>query len=165
MIPIKLNLASGNVNKDGYVNIDNQSMNDGKVDMVADIFTLNWHENTVDEILLSHFAMYIHVSIMPMLLKRWHSWLKTDGILIIETGDIKKIAKTVLETTDKDIINGTNGVMQLFGWSNTVGHVWAWCEDTLRPLLEEAGFEIVEVIDGGLHNRPERDFTIKAKKI
>lgn len=165
--PTKLNLASGEDYREGYINIDNGSMMSRKdgLDMLADIFTLEWPSDSVEEILLSHFAMYIHISVMPTVLKRWHTWLKKDGVLIIETGDMKKIARTVIDSTDPKIINGTNGVIQLFGWGHTVGHVWVWCEDTLRPLLEEVGFEITSVIDGGLHNRAERDFTIIAKKI
>ena len=58
---MKLNLASGQMYLDGYINIDNMSMYNGsmKVDKQADIFTLDWEDNTVDEIILSHFAMYI----------------------------------------------------------------------------------------------------------
>ena len=55
---MKLNLASGQMYLEGYINIDNASMYGGNmsVDKQADIFTLEWENNTVDEILLSHFA-------------------------------------------------------------------------------------------------------------
>ena len=161
---IKLNLACGNDYREGYVNIDDQSMNDGQVDFVKNVFELNWKDNDVDEILVSHFMMYVDTIQAPPLIKDWYTWLKKDGILIIETGDLKKIAKTVLNTDNPNIINGTNGVMQLFGWANTKGHKWAWCADTLVPLLKETGFKIDAIYDGGLHNRPERDLTIIAKK-
>lgn len=161
---IKLNLASGNDYREGYINIDNQSMNQGKVDIKNNIFSLKWHEDSVDEILLCHFMMYIDTIQAPMLFKKWFSWLKKDGILIIETGDLKKIAKIILDNSDPSTINGTNGVMQLFGWDKTKDHTWAWCQETLIPLLVEAGFIIEKYFDGGLHNRPERDITIIAKK-
>ena len=56
---MKLNLASGQMYLEGYINIDNMSMYDGsmKVDKQADIFTLEWEDNTVDEIILSHFKL------------------------------------------------------------------------------------------------------------
>ena len=57
---MKLNLASGQMYLEGYINVDNQSMYHGNmnVDKVADIFELEWEDNTVDEIILSHFAMH-----------------------------------------------------------------------------------------------------------
>ncbi len=162
----KLNLASGMMYLDGYINIDNFSQYGGRmrVDRVQDIFTLEWEDNSVDEILLSHFAMYIHLLEMPVLLKRWHGWLKKDGRIVIETGDLKKIAKSILKTNDPEIINGKNGVMQLYGWETTVGHKWAWCYDTLAPLLAEAGFKEISWRYGGTHENIERDITIIATK-
>ena len=58
---MKLNLASGQMYLDGYINVDNKSMYHGnmKVDKEADVFTLEWENNTVEEIILSHFEMYI----------------------------------------------------------------------------------------------------------
>lgn len=161
---MKLNLASGKDYRIDYINIDNLSMYDGKVDVDADIFSLDYTEGFADEILLSHFMMYVDTFQAVDLFKSFFKWLKVGGTLVIETGDLKKIAKTILSTNDASIINGTNGVMQLFGWANTKGHTWAWCEDTLKPLLIDAGFEITEVYAGGYHNRPERDLTIIAKK-
>lgn len=85
---------------DGYINIDNKSMYHGdmRVDVVQDIFTLQWENNSVDEILLSHFAMYISYQEMSVLLKRWYNWLRKGGRLIMETGNVKSIAKTILES-------------------------------------------------------------------
>jgi hypothetical protein len=159
---MKLNLASGHMYLDGYINIDNKSMYNGnmKIDKEADIFTLEWENNTVDEIILSHFAMYIPYQEMGNLLKRWFGWLKKDSILLIETGNVKSIAKHILETNEPGEINGPNGVMQLFGWETTAGHKWAWCPETLGTLMYEAGFNSVEVGEGYFHQNPKRDFLI-----
>ena len=47
----KLNLACGPVYLDGYINIDNKShFPDIKVDMNADVFDLEFEENSIDEI-------------------------------------------------------------------------------------------------------------------
>lgn len=159
---MKLNLASGQMYLDGYINIDNMSMYNGsmKVDKEADIFTLEWEDNTVNEIILSHFAMYIELNQMNQLLKKWYGWLKDGGKIIIETGDVKAISKYILETDDPDLINGSNGVMQLFGWESTKGHKWAWCEQTLGLSLFQAGFRNIETGRGYFHNNPIRDFLI-----
>jgi len=163
---MKLNLASGQMYLDGYINIDNQSMYNGsmKVDKQADLFTLEWEENTVDEILLSHFAMYIGLEEMPILLKRWYSWLRQEGEIRIETGNVKSIAKFILENDNPELINSANGVMQLFGWQTTAGHKWAWCPETLADQLHLAGFKDIRYGDGVYHENPKRDFIILGNK-
>ncbi len=163
---MKLNLACGFMYLEGYINIDDFSQYGGRMraDKMEDVKTLEWEDNTVDEILVSHFAMYIHVLEMPILLKRWHGWLKDGGKLIIETGDLKAIARNILASTDPEVINGSNGVKQLYGWETTTGHTWAWCYDTLAPLLAEAGFKEFGWTYGGTHENPERDITVTAIK-
>lgn len=163
---MKLNLASGQMYLNGYINIDNKSMYHGdmKVDKVSNIFDLEWEDNTVDEIILSHFAMYIGLEIMPVLLNRWYKWLKKDGKLLIETGNVKSIAEFILNNNNPDEINGPNGVMQLFGWQTTAGHKWAWCPETLADLMYKAGFTTIEVGEGYFHNNKIRDFLIVGTK-
>ena len=163
---MKLNLASGQMYLDGYINIDNLSMYHGnmKVDKKGDVFTLEWENNTVDEILLSHFAMYIGLEEMGELLSKWYKWLKKDGMIVIETGNVKSIAKFILENDNADLINGSNGVMQLFGWQTTAGHKWAWCPETLADLMNKTGFETIEVGEGYFHNNKTRDFLIVGTK-
>jgi hypothetical protein len=159
---MKLNLASGHMYLEGYINIDNKSMYHGNmmVDKEADIFTLEWEDNTVDEIILSHFAMYIPYQEMEILLKRWLGWLKEGGKLIIETGNVKSIAQHILSNNDPNEINGSNGIMQLFGWETTAGHKWAWCPETLGDLMNKAGFKDIDAYEGYFHNNPKRDFLI-----
>jgi len=163
---MKLNLASGQHYLQGYINIDNKSMYHGdmQVDREADIFILDWENNAVDEIILSHFAMYISFQEMNVLLQKWYGWLKDGGKIIIETGNVKSIAKHILENDDPNEINSANGVKQLFGWETTAGHKWAWCPETLGELLFKAGFKEVEVGDGFFHNNPKRDFLIVGTK-
>jgi len=163
---VKLNLACGQMYLDGYVNIDNKSMYNGSmsVDVEADIFKLQWEDNSVDEILLSHFAMYIGLEEMESLVKKWYGWLKPEGKLIMETGNVKSIAKFILENDDPNLINGPKGVMQLFGWQTTAGHKWAWCPETLAQQFFNAGFTDVRYGDGVYHQNPERDFIIIGTK-
>jgi len=161
-----LNLACGQNYLEGYINIDDLSMYNGamKVDKEADVFELKWDNNSVNEIVLSHFAMYIDYKTMGVLLKRWQKWLIPGGRIIIETGDVKSIAKYILNNDNPDDINGSNGVMQLFGWETTAGHKWAWCPQTLGQQLKTAGFSKIETARGHFHNNPERDFLIVGTK-
>jgi len=163
---MKLNLASGQDYRQGYINIDNKSMYHGymKVDHEADVLTMDWQENTVEEILLSHFAMYIGLHEMQPLLKKWYKWLNKNGKLVIETGNLKSICQTILSSDDPNIINGSNGAIQLFGDETTVGHKWCWCPETLSPLLYNAGFSKVEEREAYVHHNPSRDFLLVAFK-
>jgi hypothetical protein len=157
---MKLNLASGQDYLEGYINIDNKSMYHGamQVDHEADILTMNWEKNVVEEIVLSHFAMYIGLREMQPLLERWYKWLKKGGRIIIETGNLKSICKYISSENDPHLINGSNGVVQLFGDNTTIGHKWCWCPETLAPLLYNAGFSEVKIGDAYFHRNPSRDF-------
>lgn len=163
---INVNLASGTLWIKGWINVDNKSQYEGDfpVDLEADILTLDYPENTVDRILLCHFAMYMSPKEMKEQVTKWYKWLKPGGFLTIETGDIKKIAELIVSSKNPDIINGQDGVRQLYGEETTVGHKWAWCKETLTPILKGVGFNAIESHAGGLHVRPERDFTITAWK-
>ena len=163
---IKLNLACGDLYADGYINIDNKSQYDGtfKVDMEADILLLDWDENSVDEILLSHFLMYIPYDDVPKILTKWYGWLKEGGLLVMEQGNVKVVAQKIIESNDPEIINGKDGVRQLYGFETTVGHKWAWCPETIVPILKKIGFKDIRIGDGVIHNNPTRDFVVEAIK-
>ena len=164
--PVKLNLASGAFPLPGYINIDNKSQYDGdfKVDVEADVLKLEWEADSVDEILVVHFIMYLTPSELVALLARWYGWLKKGGKLVIETGNLKTIAVKIASTDNPDVINGDKCLKQLFGWETTAGHKWAWCPENLLPLLEEACFKYLDVGPGVFHDNPERDFMVVATK-
>jgi len=169
---MKLNLGSGPIYLDGYTNIDDKSQfPSARVDMEADIFKLEWEENSCDEIVCSHIAMYImggqdseeEPNQMRVLLRRWHSWLKPGGRLIMETTNLKKIAEYILKTTDPWDLQSSKGLKSMFGWDNTYGHSWAWSPELLIPLFEYAGFSSIELGDGYFHEGP-RNFLIVGTK-
>ena len=128
---MKINLASGELYLSGYINIDNQShYTNAPVDLIADVFEFDLPESIVNEIIVSHFAMYImggpdsneHPNQMRTLLKRWYNWLVPGGKLLLETGNLKYIAKFLLECTDPEELQGSKGLKQIFGFGNTYGH-------------------------------------------
>lgn len=160
----KYNLACGNDIRDGYINIDNCSMLSlpAKVDINTDIFKFRINRQSADEILLSHFMMYLGPTEALGLFERWYFGLKKGGQLIIETSDLKKIVKIIDKTNNVSEINSQ--IIQFYGAGKTYGHKWIWCKETIIPLLEYVGFKKFEVKDGGTHNRPDRDITIIAVK-
>lgn len=169
---MKINLASGELYLDGYVNIDNKSQYGGaKVDLIADVYQLELPSEIVQQIIVSHFAMYImggpdsdeNPNQMRQLLRRWYSWLTPGGSLLMETGNLKYIASHILNSTSSDEIQGGKGLKQIFGYGNTYGHKWAWCPETLSPLFSEVGFTDIEITPGIFHSK-ERDFVVFGKK-
>ena len=166
---MKLNLGCGPIYMPGYVNIDNRSQWDCKVDKDADVFTMDWDKDTCEEIVVSHLAMYImggqdtvyKPNQMKVLVKRWFSWLKKDGKLVLETTDIRKVAELLLSTTNPDKLN--EEMKAIFGWDNTYGHKWSWSPETLVPIFEETGFDKVELGKSVFHPN-DKNFIIVGTK-
>lgn len=160
---VKINLGSGNDYREGYINVDNGLMfPNAKVDFIGDIKTFSTLKNSVDEILLSHVIMYFRPEELQPLLKTWHGWLKKGGKLIIETSDIRKLAKIVgISTSPQSIINDF-GLINIFGTPKTGPHRWGWSVKALKSELLKAEFSKLE-INRGL-KKPDRDFRIIAKK-
>ena len=95
----KINLANGRKYLEGYLNVDNLSMNPNeKADEVADIFTYDndSFKDKIEEIRLHHFMMYVLPEEAEILFKRWYDWLKEGGILIIETSHAQRIANMIM---------------------------------------------------------------------
>ena len=169
----KLNLACGPVYLDGYINIDNKShFPDIQVDMNADVFDLEFEENSIEEIVISHFAMYImggqdspqKPNQMRLQLTKWLTWLQPGGRLVMETANVKKVAEFIVNCQDPWDLQSSKGLKQLFGWDNTYGHKWAWCPETLIPLFNEVGYKEVGIYEAMYHSK-ERDFIISGNKI
>lgn len=139
----KINLACGNQYIEGFINIDDCSMFDCKVDMKADIKTLEWNKNSLEEIRLSHFVMYLRPEELQPLLRKWCSWLKPQGILDIETSDIKKVSRIVASVSMPDIVHN-HGLINLFGNEQTSPHRWGWSSQTLSLELYRSGFSSIK---------------------
>lgn len=151
---------------EGYINIDNKSMYEGdmKVDREADILDLEWEEDSVDEILVVHFFMYIQRKDAIKYLKRWHSWLNPTGRIIIESGNVLSIARNLLNAETVEELEGDYGIKQLYGWDTTTGHKWAWCPKTMEHAMKAAGFKNITSVAGGYHQNLDRDFTTYGSK-
>jgi predicted SAM-dependent methyltransferase len=158
----KLNLACGPDYREGYINIDNQSMfPDSRVDKTADIFTLDWELNSVDEIYVSHFVMYVRPEKIMGLLRKWHSWLKENGSLIIEAQDIKKMAQILINETNPSLID-SHALTNFYGNERTCPHQWGYYPESMGKALYKSGFSSCEYLNGD--KKPERDFKIIAIK-
>jgi predicted SAM-dependent methyltransferase len=84
---MKVHLGCGNKYLEGYLNIDlpssEHTIMDVKADMYADIRTVQFPENSIDEVRLHHLFEHFNRAEALKLLSRWRTWLKVGGILHI----------------------------------------------------------------------------------
>ncbi len=143
---LKLHLGCGEQHFPGYVNIDypqdHHTVQKNKADVFADITKLSFPDNSVDEIRLHHVFEHFDRAITLGLITRWHSWLKTGGILHIETPDLTGCARHFL--TDSDYQEKQALVRHLFGsheacWAY---HLDGWHDERYVHVLTKMGFDV-----------------------
>ncbi len=145
---VKLHLGCGANYLDGYVNIDlpqeGQTVMNAKADIYQDIRTLSYFDNSVDEIrnhhLLEHFTRQESLKI----LLQWRRWLKSGGLLFIETPDFETAAK---KFSRAGIGQKFKIARHIFGsqeadWA--IHKDW-WGEQKFRFVLSKLGFENINV--------------------
>lgn len=100
---LKLHLGCGEKYLEGYVNIDfpegEHTVMKPKADIEADIRTLSYPENSVDEIRSHHMFEHFTRAEALKLLSRWRGWLKPDGLLVIETPDFATSSSLYLSSS------------------------------------------------------------------
>jgi len=164
--PLKLHLGCGRNYLKGYLNVDlpqeKQELMKAKADVYKDIRDLDYPENSVDEIrhhhLLEHFTRQEAIK----LLLQWRRWLKTDGLLVIETPDFEECLKIFLNSSLKGKFKLAR---HIFGSSESD---WAihrdfWTKEKFEFVLTKLGFEIVSIkqFNSVLGRIPKTSFLIK----
>src|SRR6185295_12103863 len=98
--PLRLHLGCGETYLEGYVNIDFPSSEHTiahiKADKYADLRTLEYGVETVEEIRNHHVFEHFNRGEALGLLIKWRTWLKPGGILMIETPDFEESARELL---------------------------------------------------------------------
>jgi glycosyltransferase involved in cell wall biosynthesis len=147
--PLRLHLGCGEQHLEGYINIDyplseHTVQTKNAADIFADITTLSFPEQSVDEIQLHHVFEHFDRATALALLIRWHQWLKIGGKLYIETPDLMGSAKTLLENSSWSVKMGV--VRHLAGsheakWAY---HIDQWFPERFEHTLRKLGFHPVE---------------------
>lgn len=146
--PLRLHLGCGEQHFEGYINIDyppsEHSLIQVKADIYADIKSLDFPSESVDEVRLHHvFEHFNRVTALAMLIK-WHKWLKIGGRIHIETPDLIGSAKTLVSNASWKTKTGV--VRHLAGdqaahWGYHVDH---WFAERFERTLSALGFESVQ---------------------
>lgn len=156
---VKLHLGCGTKKFREYINIDST----GSPDVFADITALPYSENYADEILAVHVFEHIFPQKSVEVLRHWHKILKPGGKLVMEMPDLKKVLEFFKDPKSHPALT----MFALYGGEQTGRiedvHKWCWTFDTLKPLLEQAGFkEVVE--KHASYHIPARDFRVEGTK-
>ena len=168
---MKLEIGSGRSPHAGYKTVDVEEY--AKPDYLGDFRTMSFSD--IEEIrghhILEHFSRQEAIKV----LKLWHSWLKPEGILILETPDLKGICERFVNP--KFLADRNWLCRHLYGSQEAdwAYHKDGWWDDKYREVFPQIGFEITliksktsKVIikkEGGKERHVLPNILIIAKKI
>ena len=147
MPEIKLHLGCGKRYLPGYVHVDlaeyphiNHKHEVQKLPMFAD--------SSVDLIYASHVIEYFDRIEVKALLKEWRRVMKKGAVLRLAAPDFEALARVYSESRVLDLIHGPlYGRWEIPGSDKVVYHKTVYDFDSLKLMLEEAGFRNVKRFD------------------
>jgi GT2 family glycosyltransferase len=163
---IKLNIGSGGVEVPGYLSLDKF---DTRALILMDAMDLELPDNSVEEILASHFFEHVNPYNAVDLLKKWNKVLKPGGKLIMEVPNIEEQCKDFV-TADKQARYGILNV--IYGSVNTKDdkvceitspHLWGWYPEMMIDHLTWAGFKNIKIMPEQIPH-PHKNFRVEAVK-
>ncbi|MBS3903039.1 MAG: NTP transferase domain-containing protein [Anaplasmataceae bacterium] len=145
----KLHLGCGEKYLPGYINIDfppyEHSVIKIKADMYADIRTLSYPDNSIDEIRTHHMFEHFPRAEALKLLSHWRRWLKPGGKIMIETPDFLACARSYAMTfSNKRRLELGRHVFgsEEASWAH---HYDFWDKPKLKYILSEFGFKNIKI--------------------
>jgi len=154
---IKLNLASGENIKKGYINTDIREIQGINLVIDHEKYPLPFEEGIVSEIICQDFLEHISWRKTRWFLAECHRVLKPKGKIYIQTPDLEVIAKKII--LDPNFEWG--GIKQpeaigfwVYGRQDEWGgfHKAGFTIPILKKLLEEIGFEVERIENDGGSN-------------
>ncbi|MEK9207082.1 MAG: hypothetical protein AAB922_01270 [Patescibacteria group bacterium] len=151
----KLEIGSGRKPHNGYETIDIEAY--AKPTYLGDFRTMIFSD--IDEIRAHHILEHFSREEGEKVLKLWHSWLKLDGVLIVETPDFEGICENF--NKDKYWMTRHAYGSQEAEWAF---HRDGWYEEKFLFLLPKLGYEILEM-RRNVSRKILPNITVIAKKI
>lgn len=147
---MKLHLGCGQRYFEGYVNIDyppseHTVMQELIADEHANILELQYAPGTIDEVRLHHVYEHFSRPEACAMLSKWHTWLKSGGILHIEVPDFEYTAKAALKRFGDPKLRFV-ALRHLFGSheAHWAVHYEGYSFKLLGQMLENFGFVVKE---------------------
>jgi SAM-dependent methyltransferase len=159
--PLRLNLGSGHVPREGFVNVDARDI-DG-VDVVADVRQLPFKPGTVEEIYAAHLVEHFPIEeLRRVLLPHWFGLLRPGGRLVVVTPD----AETMITEAANGLIPFEDLQRVIFGDQEYDGdfHFAMLTPDSFSGLLSRCGFANIEVIERARRNGLAYEFEITGER-
>jgi len=152
---IKLNLGCGNDIRRGYVNIDCREIQG--IDLCYDmrLCSIPFEDETASEILLKDSLEHLSWRIVKDFLKDCYRVLKKNGKIHIQCPDLEAIARKVILNPDFRF-GELHGHLAIGFWVYGSGdygepsfHKAGFTIPTLKKLLEELGFKVIDIHNDG----------------
>lgn len=158
---LRLNLGCGHIPLPGHINVDMREL--PGIDVVAEAGDLPFEPGSVDEIASAHLLEHFpQETLRRRLLPYWHRLLRPGGGFRAVTPD----AAAMLAAASKGEYPFEDFREVVFGAQDYAGdyHYNLFTPDSLRELLEETGFDRVEVPASGRRNGKCFEFEITARR-
>jgi predicted SAM-dependent methyltransferase len=133
---MKLNLGSGQLRLEGYINVD---LFDPTADLKCDIRKLPFDDCTVDEIIASHVIEHFDHMEAFSVLAEWKRVLKVGGTLIIETPELLGTMRKFL-AADERLRCDMYGHIFSTPWIDGQWHKFIYTPQQLDFTLRRMGF-------------------------
>jgi SAM-dependent methyltransferase len=159
--PLRLNLGSGHVPREGFVNVDSRELEG--VDVVSDVRALPFERGSVAEIYSAHLVEHFPLEeLRRVVLPHWFEVLRPGGKLVAVTPD----AQTMIEEAAAGRMPFDDLQRVTFGDQEYDGdfHFAMYTPDSFAGLLSEAGFTDVEIVERGRRNGLCYEFEIRAER-
>ena len=151
----QLEIGSGRKPHKGYKTVDIEEY--AKPDFLGDFRVMTFKD--VDTLRAHHVLEHFSRQEGENVLKLWHSWLKKDGLLIIETPDFEGICNNF--NKDKYWMTRHAYGSQEAEWAF---HRDGWYQEKFEFLLPKLGFQVIEVVKS-VSRKILPNITVTAKKI
>lgn len=140
----KINVGSGKDYREGWINIEpNERF---PADIRDDIRNVSFEENSLDEILAQDVIDHVTCVECKELVKSFYKWLKPNGLLNIHLPNFRNVSSWAANGNHEAMcwIYGTDGKRAYYD-TNFIR--WAYTPESLKELLEYAGFIVISYMD------------------
>jgi predicted SAM-dependent methyltransferase len=157
--PLRLNIGCGEVMEPGYINID---LHYPDADEHMDAQSMEYEDESVDEIYSSHLLEHFGKREVPEVLGEWFRILKPDGILKMDLPNLEWCMRNWLNKSEKDRFG--IALDMIYGLQTHEGefHKTGFTEERLFQLLAAAGFK--EITVGDKESHAQMCFYVTARK-
>ena len=155
---LKLHLGCGWKHFTGYINVDLWITD--ATDIICDIASLPWPDNSVDVIESYHVIEHISHTEIKKTLKEWHRALSSNGKLILECPNFDSTVQEYLGSNEERLLN-------IFGRQRFDGdsHLYGYSPQRLTKLLTEIGFTNICVkVPQSSQSLDEPSFRVECQK-